>query len=93
MKSVTGKTQITLPSEFKQIIVEVFYGTSSMGYNFNICYKQLTNSVRQYIQGEQASGNNNYCRINVTKGSVILNSFYTNGSDVSATSTVTVYYM
>jgi hypothetical protein len=93
LQTVTGKTQVSLPSEFRQIIVEVCHTPSKVVYNFIICKMQLTDILRVYVQGQHTSGNNNYCRISATKENVVLNTYYRDGIDVSSESSLTVYYI
>lgn len=91
-QSVTGKTTITLPSLFKEIIVEAWHVANNYGYNYHICYEQLTDTYKKYLIGQGTTSSGNYCRINVSKTNVILDSFVSAGSDSSSSITVTVYY-
>lgn len=93
--STTGTSQIAIPSDAKEIYVEVTRGTSTeIVYDFCIPIISLTN-VEKLFYRQYWTGSNAYHSgvIKVTNKYVFIHRVLSNNNtDIASTSTITLYY-
>ena len=96
LKTVTGKTEITLPATFNELLIEVKDGrknnTVNQYHTLYVAYDMLTDNPKDYYNGHcyAEDTNRNYFSISMTK--LVLSDYHQAGSDVTNLAITSVYY-
>ena len=91
--STTGTTSIVLPNSFRELYIEVGDPNSQNRWCYNIPFGTLTTTAKYYITGSNyGSGYYTSCSVAVSKTAVILNTLISNGTNLTNTAMIGVYY-
>ena len=98
LKSVTGNTSVTLPSDFSELLVEVEAPSSAdYSYTFNILKSMLKTTNKRFFNGFYQTSNTvptyGTCKLSVSLTTLKLTDVLVNSEkNVSSECTVSVYY-
>ena len=99
LKSVTGNTSVTLPSDFSELLVEIEAPTdSNYCYTFHILKSMLKTTYKRYFGGfyyqNGANGSASYgvCKLSVSSTTLYLYELFAYYTNVTSSCTVNVYY-
>ena len=91
--TATGTSSISLPSSFDELLVVVNYNDNRFTIHIPALYLS-ENDTKRFRSGAYLSSTTNYgCSVTATaKASIALTNFYSNSTDVTSSSTISVYY-
>lgn len=93
--SETGSTAINLPTSFKElhIVVSNTYAPNSEGYIFDVIKEDVPSSgYFQVANGFGYGSSNNYCQVRITSTTIYLQANWVNGTDITSSTTIKLYY-
>ena len=90
--SVTGTTEINLPSGFIELQIEVQYGTNNLYFPFHIISKELKSQAKTFTLGYYINSTSyGLCQVQVTTSKASCISLYINGTNYTSTAQTRVF--
>ena len=92
---VIGTEKITLPDKYEELHIKVSFkntANSSLAYNYNILYEELTEAYQLYYEGFGYQGNSNYAYIMICKKDFYINGAQSSGSNKYNDAKIEVWY-
>lgn len=93
LEKVVGKTEITLPESFSELLIVVYNSNKSYVYTINVPHDCLTEEPNVYFRnGIGNQGNRDYVAYNINLSRILLTSMFAANNDLTTSATTIVYY-
>ena len=89
----TGSTSISLPSTFKELLIEIHYMTSNLAWTFYAITEELSSTTKYLLSGSASGvGSNSGAAIAITSSTVSIADAKISDSSIVSSCEITVYY-